>query len=79
MLVGAESLIENIQAGKIHVVVTRDVAMIARDWQQFFEFMEACDKAGTDVVSIDKEQDAWNQCIRVRELVKEYFGRETVL
>ncbi|MFQ8871751.1 MAG: recombinase family protein [[Ruminococcus] torques] len=72
-------LIENIQAGKIHVVVTRDAAMISRDWQQFFEFMEACDKAGTDVVSIDKEQDAWNQYIRVKEFVKEYFGRETVL
>ena len=53
--------------------------MISRDWQQFFEFMEACDKAGTDVVSIDKEQDAWNQYIRVKEFVKEYFGRETVL
>ena len=72
-------LIEEIQAGNIHVVVTRDAPMIAGDWKQFFEFMEACDKAGTDVVSIDKKQDAWEQYIRAKEFVKAYFGRETIL
>lgn len=72
-------LIEEIQTGNIHVVVTRDAPMIARDWKQFFEFMEACDKTGTDVVSIDKKQDAWEQYIRAKEFVKAYFGRETIL
>lgn len=72
-------LIGKIRAGHIHVVVTRDAVMIARDWQQFFEFMEACDKAGVDVVSIREEGDAWKQYCRVKDFVKEYFGREMVL
>lgn len=72
-------LIAEIQAGHTHVVVTRDAAMIARDWQQFFEFMEACDKANVDVVSMDEQEDAWKQYCRVKDFVKEYFGRGTVL
>lgn len=72
-------LIVEIQAGHIHVVVTRNATMIARDWQQFFEFMEACDKANVDVVSINSWEDAWEQYSRVRDFVKVYFGREAVL
>lgn len=60
------------------MVVTRDAAMIARDWQQFFEFMEACDKAGVDVVSIREEGEVWKQYCRVKDFVEEYFGRGTV-
>ena len=72
-------LISEIQAGHIHVVVTRNATMIARDWQQFFEFMEACDKTNVDVVSMEEQEDAWKQYCRVKDFVKEYFGRRTVL
>lgn len=72
-------MIAEIQAGHIHVVVTRNATMIARDWQQFFEFMEACDKANVVVVSINFWEDAWEQYSRVRDFVKEYCGREAVL
>lgn len=72
-------LISEIQAGHVHVVVTRNATMIARDWQQFFEFMEVCDKANVDVVSINSWEDAWEQYNRVRDFVKEYCGREAVL
>lgn len=72
-------LIEEIQAGHIHVVVTKDAVMIARDWKQFFEFMEACDKARVDVISINEDVDAWRQYVCVKNFVKEYFGREQIL
>lgn len=72
-------LIAEIQAGHIHVVVTRNATMIARDWQQFFEFMEACDKAGVPVICINEDGDAWKQYECVKRFVKEYFGRGNVL
>ena len=72
-------LIEEIQAGHVRVVVTRDATMIARDWQQFFEFMEACDKAGVPVICINEDGDAGKQYECVKRFVKEYFGREKVL
>ena len=72
-------LISEIQAGHIHVVVTRDATMIARDWKQFFEFMQTCDKAGVDVVCIREDRDAQKQYTCVKQFVKEYFGREWVL
>lgn len=72
-------LIAEIQTGHIHVVVTRDTVMIARDWRQFFEFMQACDKASVDVVCIREDMDAQKQYTCVRQFVKEYFGREWIL
>jgi len=33
-----------IKKGNVHVVITVRAAMIARDWRQFIEFMELCDK-----------------------------------
>lgn len=72
-------LIAEIQEGHIHVVVTRDAVMIARDWQQFFEFMEVCDKVGVEVVSINENGDAWKQYICAKQFVKEYLGREQIL
>ena len=52
-------LVEEVKKGHIHVVVTRDAAMIARDWKQFLDFMKICDRANVDVVSINREADAW--------------------
>lgn len=72
-------LIAEIQVGHIHVVVTRNATMIARDWKQFFEFMQACEKAGVNVVSIEETEDAGKQYHRVKGFVKEYFGREWIL
>lgn len=72
-------LIAEIQAGHVRVVVTRNATMIARDWRQSFEFMEACDKAGVSVVCINEDGDAGKQYECVKRFVKEYFGREKVL
>ena len=47
--------------------------------RQFFEFMEACDKAGVSVVCINEDGDAGKQYECVKRFVKEYFGREKVL
>jgi len=69
-------LMEEIKKGHIHVVVTRDAAMIARDWKQFWEFMKICDRANVDVVSISKGADAWKQYSRIRQFIKDYFGEE---
>lgn len=71
-------LMEEIKKGHIHVVVTRDAAMIARDWKQFLEFMKICDRANVDVVSIGKEADAWEQYSRIRKFIKDYFGEEVL-
>lgn len=73
-----QRLMEEIKKGHIHVVVTRDAAMIARDWKQFLEFMRICDRANVDVVSINREADAWEQYSRIRQFIKDYFGEEAL-
>lgn len=71
-------LMEEVKKGHIHVIVTRDAAMIARDWKQFLKFMKICDRANVDVVSINREADAWEQYSRIRQFIKDYFEGEAL-
>ena len=41
--------------------------------------MKICDRANVDVVSINREKDAWEQYSRIRQFMKDYFGEEALV
>lgn len=66
-------LLGEIEAGHIHVVVTKDAAMIARDWKQFMEFMGACKEHGVEVLCFHEREDAAKMFERIQKFISEYF------
>ena len=62
-----------IAAKKIDVVVTMRAATIARNWEQFMEFMLICSKRNVEVVCIDKVEDAHAIFRRIQEFKKRFF------
>lgn len=66
-------LLGEIEAGHIHVVVTKDAAMIARDWKQFMGFMGACKEHGVEVLCFHEREDAAKMFERIRKFIREYF------
>ena len=62
-----------ITAGKIDVVVTMKASTIARDWEQFMEFMLICSKKNVEVVCIDKVENAQAIFRRIQEFQKRFF------
>jgi len=63
-----------IKSGNIDVVVSVASSMIARDWKQFMEFMEICEKAHVDVICTKDVEDAQPMYQRIRQFTEEYFG-----
>lgn len=66
-------LLGEIEAGHIHVVVTKDASMIARDWKQFMEFMGACKDHGVEVLCFHEREDAAKMFERIQKFISEYF------
>lgn len=62
-----------IVAKKIDVVVSVKASTIARDWEQFMEFMVICSKNNVEVVCIDKVEDAASIFKRIQQFVQNYF------
>lgn len=62
-----------IVAKKIDVVVSVKASTIARDWEQFMEFMVICSKNNVEVVCIDKVEDAASIFARIQQFVQNYF------
>ena len=46
---------------------------IAREWEQFMEFMLICSKKNVDVVCIDKLENAQAIFQRIQEFKKRFF------
>lgn len=63
-----------IKAGAWDVVITRRATMIARDWRQFMEFMEVCDRCRVEVLCLDENEDAAKQYQCIQEFSHNYFG-----
>ena len=47
--------------------------MIARDWGQFMEFMESCEKAQVEVLCLDEVEDAGRIFQRIQKFIAAYF------
>lgn len=62
-----------IQAGKWDAVVTLKADTIARDWKQFMEFMEVCDRNSVDVICTRGPEDAEPIYKRIQQFMRDYF------
>lgn len=67
----------DIKAGKIEGVVSVSASMIARDWQQFMEFMKICEKAQVEVSCIRGLDDAAEIYQRICTFVAAYAERRS--
>ena len=65
---------KNIKEGKYDAVISVRASMIARDWQQFMEFMEICQKANVKVLCSVGPDKAELIYPRIRSFVSNYFG-----
>ena len=64
---------QDISQDQIDVVVSVRAAMIARDWGQFMEFMEICEKAQVEVLCLDEVEDAGRIFQRIQKFIVAYF------
>ena len=64
---------QEISQDQIDVVVSVRAAMIARDWGQFMEFMEICEKAQVEVLCLDEVEDAGRIFQRIQKFIAAYF------
>lgn len=64
---------QDISQDQIDVVVSVRAAMIARDWGQFMEFMEICEKAQAEVLCLDEVEDAGRIFQRIQKFIAAYF------
>ena len=64
---------QDISQDQIDVVVSVRAAMIARDWGQFMEFMESCEKAQVEVLCLDEVEDAGRIFQRIQKFIAAYF------
>ena len=64
---------QDISQDQIDVVVSVRAAMIARDWGQFMEFMEICEKAQVEVLCLDEVEDAGRIFQRIQKFIEAYF------
>lgn len=62
-----------IQAGKWEAVVTMKADTIARDWKQFMEFMEVCERNSVEVICTRGPEDAEFIYKRIQQFVRDYF------
>lgn len=62
-----------ITAEKIDAVVTMKASTIARDWEQFMEFMLICGRKNVKVICIDKTEDAQSIFSRIQEFMGRFF------
>ena len=60
---------QEISQDQIDVVVSVRAAMIARDWGQFMEFMEICEKAQVEVLCLDEVEDAGRIFQRIQKFI----------
>lgn len=68
----------DIAAKKIDVVVTMKASTIARDWEQFMEFMLICSEKNVKVVCIDRVEDAEAIFCRIQKFMERFFeGSDT--
>ena len=68
----------DIAAKKIDVVVTMKASTIARDWEQFMEFMLICSEKNVKVVCIDRVEDAEAIFSRIQKFMERFFeGSDT--
>ena len=67
------NLKQEISQDQIDVVVSVRAAMIARDWGQFMEFMEICEKAQVEVLCLDEVEDAGRIFQRIQKFIAAYF------
>lgn len=68
----------DIAAKKIDVVVTMKASTIARDWEQFMEFMLICSEKDVKVVCIDNTEDAQAIFSRIQKFMESFFeGSDT--
>ncbi len=64
-----------IKEKKIDAVITIRATTIARDWEQFMEFMKLCEKKDVPVFCIDETEDAQKMYNRIEEFKRNYFER----
>lgn len=64
---------QEISQDQIDVVVSVRAAMIARDWGQFMEFMEICEKVQVEVLCLDEVEDAGRIFQRIQKFIAAYF------
>ena len=64
-----------IKEKKIDAVITIRATTIARDWDQFMEFMKLCAKKDVPVFCIDETEDAQKMYNRIEEFKRNYFER----
>lgn len=60
-------------AEKIDAVVTMKASTIARDWEQFMEFMLICSRKNVKVMCIDKGEDAQFIFQRIQKFKERFF------
>lgn len=65
---------QEILQDEINVVVSARAAMIARDWGQFLEFLEICEKTQMEVLCLDEVEDAGRIFQRIQKFIAAYFG-----
>ena len=65
---------QEISQDQIDVVISVRAAMIARDWGQFMEFMEICEKAQVELLCLDEVEDAGRIFQRIQKFIVTYFG-----
>ena len=56
-------------------MVSVRAAMIARDWGQFMEFMEICEKAQVEVLCLDEVEDAGRIFQRIQKFITPNFTK----
>lgn len=64
----------DIKAEKLDAVISMNASMIARDWKQFCEFMELCNKKHVKVFCSKGPDDAEQIYQRIKEFNEKYFG-----
>lgn len=62
-----------INAGNFEAVVTMKASTLARDWKQFFEFMEVCEAGEVSVFCIYQPEDAEEIYRRIKKFKMMYF------
>lgn len=62
-----------IQAGNFESVVTMKASTLARDWEQFLEFMETCEASEVSVFCIHQPENAEEIYQRIQRFKQLYF------
>jgi DNA invertase Pin-like site-specific DNA recombinase len=66
-----------LMAGNFNAVITITASKLARDWEQFVDFMKLCQEKQVEVITVHQPEDAQRIYDRIVKFRQNYFeGRE---